>query len=145
MSFELVAAGVVVVVFVFVAYWCGLEWTGLPGRPAAADSTEIAPKTLWDWLQLLGIPVALAALAFFLSDAQTKRDQHREDRRELRQQAINRDSERESTLRAYLAQMSDLMLDHHLLSNPGKRVRRVARIATVTAVSSRGLRPSAGG
>lgn len=103
-------------------------------------------KTLWDWLQLLGIPVALATLAFLLNDAQSSREQRREAKRETQQRKIEdrraaqqrrtaADVERESTLRTYLAQMSDLMLDRRLLrSKVGADVRNVARTATLTAV-----------
>jgi fructose-1,6-bisphosphatase/inositol monophosphatase family enzyme len=90
---------------------------------------------MWDWLQLLGIPVALAALAFLLNDAQTRRDQQREDHRSAQQRTTAADAERENTLRAYLAQMSELMLHDDLLqSEPEAAVRNVARTATLTAV-----------
>jgi uncharacterized protein YjbI with pentapeptide repeats len=96
---------------------------------------EWPAKTLWDWLQLLGIPVVLATLAFLLNDAQSSRELQREDQRAARQLRTAADAERENTLRTYLAQMSDLMLDRGLLrSNPGAEVRKVARTATLTAV-----------
>lgn len=86
--------------------------------------TGFRGKTLWDWLQLCGIPVSLALLAFFLTNAQS-----------LREERHAADAEQENTLRTYFAQMSDLMLDRRLLrSKPGADVRRVARTATLTAV-----------
>jgi len=132
----LIALGVLVV-FAYRKEW---HWTGLPAAPAASSGAEDRPaKTLWDWLQLFGIPVVLVTLAFLLSDAQTRRDQQRELReaelRETLQRAAAIDVERESTLRTYLAQMSDLMLDRGLLrSKEGADVRNVARTATLTAV-----------
>lgn len=75
--------------FVVLAYRKRWQWTGLPAVPATSTGGEDRPaKTLWDWLQLLGIPVALAALAFLLNDAQSSRDQHHEDRRATRQRKI---------------------------------------------------------
>lgn len=58
--------------FVSLAYRHQWQWTGLPA-PRAEDDGERgrSAKTLWDWLQLLGIPMALAALAFLLNDAQS--------------------------------------------------------------------------
>jgi hypothetical protein len=110
--------------FVVLAYWQGWQWTGLPAAPAGTGAEKRSAKTLWDWLQLLGIPVSLALLVFLLSDAQSRRDERR---------AV--DAERENTLRTYLAQMSDLMLDRELLrSKPGADARKVARTATLTAV-----------
>jgi hypothetical protein len=133
--------------FVVLAYRRQWHWTGLPAASAASTGAEDRPaKTLWDWLQLLGIPVALAALAFLLNEAQSNRDQRREaqqrnrdqlreDQRAAGQRKTAADAERENTLRTYLAQMSDLMLDRRLLrSKPGADVRNVARTATLTAV-----------
>ncbi len=138
MSPFVLAAFVVVVVggFVALAYWRRWEWTGLPAAPAARPGAADRPaKTLWDWLQLLGIPVALAALAFLLNDAESSRDQRREDQRAAQQRITAADAERENTLRTYLAQMSSLMLDRQLLrSKSGADVRNVARTATLTAV-----------
>jgi uncharacterized protein YjbI with pentapeptide repeats len=133
--------------FVILAYRRQWHWTGLPAPPdASAGAEDRGAKTLWDWLQLLGIPVALAVLAFALNDAQSNRDQLREDQREMQQRrfegrraaqqrATAVDAERENILRTYLAQVSDLMLDRRLLrSKPGANVRNVARTATLTAV-----------
>jgi uncharacterized protein YjbI with pentapeptide repeats len=123
-------------VLVLLAYAFRWQWTGLPAFDAEGDGAGGRPaKTLWDWLQLLGIPVALAALAFLLNNAQTRREQQREDQQAARQRTIAADADRESTLRAYLAQMSDLLLDRRLLrSKPGADVRTIARTTTLSAV-----------
>jgi uncharacterized protein YjbI with pentapeptide repeats len=133
------AALVVAVVggFVALAYWRRWEWTGLPAAAGVGEGgvVERPAKTLWDWLQLLGIPVVLATLAFLLNEAQSSRDHQREDRRAAQQHMSATDVERENTLRTYLAQMADLMLDRRLLrSKPEADVREVARTATLTAV-----------
>lgn len=122
--------------FVAVAYQRHWHWTGLPATPAAGARVDDRPaKTLWDWLQLLGIPIALAALAFLLNEAQSSRDQRREDQRAAQQRTVAADAERENTLRTYLAQMSDLILGQQLLrSKPGADVRTLAHTATLTAV-----------
>jgi len=125
------------VVFVVVAYWRRWHWTGLTEvRRAKSGDEDVQPaKTLWDWLQLLVIPLALAGLAFVLNEAQTQREQRREDDRVKRQAVRAEDATREDTLRAYLAQMSELMLDRGLLgSKAGSDVQAVARTATLTAV-----------
>lgn len=79
----LTAAGLAALaLLVYFAYRCEWHWTGLPAAPAEKTGGEPRPaKTLWDGLALLGIPVALAVLAFLLNDAQTSRDQAREDAR----------------------------------------------------------------
>ncbi len=79
----LTAAGLAAVaLLVYFAYRRDWQWTGLPAAPAEITGGEPRPaKTLWDGLALLGIPVVLAALAFLLNDAQTSREQAREDAR----------------------------------------------------------------
>ncbi len=124
-----------IAVFISLAYRRRWQWTGLPAGGEADRGNQRPAKTLWDWLQLLGIPVALAALAFLLNDAQTRRDQQREDQRAAQQRTVSADAERETTLRTYLAQMSGLLLDRGLLrSDRGDDVRAVARTATLSAV-----------
>jgi uncharacterized protein YjbI with pentapeptide repeats len=131
-----VALAVVVAVgaFAVAVSVLGWDWTGL---------TE---KTLWDWLQLLVIPLALVAVGFVLSSLQSEREQRREEqrteraqRREARQAARDReiaaDNRREEALRGYLQEMSDLMLEGRLLR--GRRssdARLVARTLTLTVL-----------
>jgi len=99
------------------------RWTGFTG------------KTLWDWLELLLIPVALAAVAFGLNYFANERDQRREDRRAAQQRALAADATREDALRVYLQQMSSLMLERDLrTSRPGSDVQAVARAFTLTVL-----------
>jgi len=108
---------------VLMGYRSGWAWTGF------------SDKTLWDWLQLLVIPLALAAVAFGLNYLQSEREQLREDRRARRELAIADDDRRETVLRAYLDQMSDLMLDDSRQTAKGEaRVRQVMRTSTLTTL-----------
>lgn len=106
-------AGLLVLVFILVP----LAATGLP-----PEWTGFGPKTFWDWLQLLIIPLFLAAAGYVLSRMTTERDKRREQaQKELdtaraeRQQTIDRQlaAEREqvSALETYLDRMSHLLLD----------------------------------
>jgi hypothetical protein len=129
--------GLALTVLTVLAYRRRWRWAGFAEiRRDTTDDAEVQPaKTLWDWLQLLVIPLALAALAFLLNSAQSSREQRREDERTARQRAIAADAAREEVLRGYLAQMSGLMLDRRLLrSQPGADVRAVARTITLTTV-----------
>jgi hypothetical protein len=74
--------------FVVLAYRREWHWTGLPAAPGVGDAEDRPAKTLWDWLQLLGIPLALASLAFLLNAAQSGREQQREDQRATRQRIV---------------------------------------------------------
>lgn len=79
--------------------------TGRPSAPA---------KTLWDWLQLLVVPLVLAVAAFGLNAAQADRDRQSDQHRAERQLSVARDEAREDSLHTYLARMSDLILDRRL-------------------------------
>jgi hypothetical protein len=128
--------GLALMVFIVLAYRRRWRWTGFAeSRRKQAEHEDVQPaKTLWDWLQLLVIPLALAALAFLLNNSQSNREQRREDQRSALQRATAADAAREEALRAYLTQMSGLMLDRNLRSQPGADVRAVARTITVTVL-----------
>jgi uncharacterized protein YjbI with pentapeptide repeats len=99
------------------------RWTGFTG------------KTFWDWLQLLVIPLALAAVAFGLNYFANERDQQREDRRAALERRIATDRRREDALGIYMQQMSDLMLQRKLLSSrEGSEIQTVARTLTLTVL-----------
>jgi hypothetical protein len=126
---SIVVAAIAVAAFVVAAYLWDWRWTGFTGSPSAAK------KTLWDWLQLLVIPLALAAVAFALNVAQSNRENRREDERADRERALAADGRREDALQVYLDQMSDLMLDRKLgtsRAEPG--VGSVARTLTLTVL-----------
>jgi uncharacterized protein YjbI with pentapeptide repeats len=87
-------------------------WTGVP------------TKTLWDWLELLIIPIVLAISAALFSQAERRNEQ-----------SIARQQSQEAILEAYLERMSGLLFDKELHeSSTDKRVRSVARIWTLTAL-----------
>src|SRR5207253_3743844 len=104
-------------------------------------------KTLWDWLQLLIIPLALAviALLFNLANSRTERqiakqryeqDQQITKQRYEQDQLIALDKQREDLLQAYLDRMSELLLEKQLRSSEvGAEVRNVERVLTVTVLN----------
>ena len=67
-----VAIGVVgiglVVVIALIIFGYRLSWTGFNGNNKSG-------KTLWDWLQLLIVPVVLSVAAFFFNLATSRREQ----------------------------------------------------------------------
>jgi uncharacterized protein YjbI with pentapeptide repeats len=108
--------------------------------------TGFAKKTLWDWLQLLVIPLILAgiALVFQLSNSQTERqiakqrykqDQEIAKQRYEQDQQIALDKQREDLLQAYLNGMSELLLEKKLReSTVTDEVRTIARVRTLTVL-----------
>jgi hypothetical protein len=133
---------VAVVMFVILAYARSWAWTGFTAAGGRKTNESPSTKTLWDWLQLLIIPLGLAAVAFAFNDAHTRRDQKREDARVSRERSIAADARREESLRTYLQQMSDLMLRHRLRASRGSTegefppsdVQVLARTLTLTVL-----------
>jgi uncharacterized protein YjbI with pentapeptide repeats len=112
-----------------------------PSQPPLAPQPEprtgwtgFAEKTLWDWLNLLGvflIPLFIGAGTIIITVQQTalSQSQHQND------QQISNDQQQAATLQTYLDDMSELLLNKQLLeSRPGDMVRQVARARTLTTL-----------
>jgi hypothetical protein len=100
-----------------------LAWTGL------------SDKTLWDWLQLLIIPAVLAAAVAWFNLAQTQISLQASQKQHDTDVQIASDQQREDVLVAFENDISDLLLNHNLLSSKdGDEVRVVARARTLTAL-----------
>ena len=84
--------------------------------------------TLWDWIKLLVVPAVLAVGGVWFNQRQQARDRVSADRRA-----------QDDALEAYLDDMTDLMIDHHLRSphkgEDPKDVRAVARARTLTLLT----------
>jgi hypothetical protein len=119
------------------SHMSGTGWTGFTSSSRRGAAADQSTKTLWEWLQLLIIPLALAAVGFALNAAQGDREQRREDERGERERAVAAERVREDTLRAYLDDVSDLLLQRQLLrSKRGSEVQALARTLTLTAFAS---------
>lgn len=76
-------------------------------------------KTLWDWLSLLGVPLSLAILGYWLQQAQQKRaEKLAEEQRELAA-----DETKEEVLQVYFDRLSVLLVDKNLLAIAAKGER----------------------
>jgi len=123
-----ILASLIVLIFL-IARGYGIEWTGFgESRIQKANTTEDIRryKTLWDWLQLLIIPVALALVGFWFNQRQNKRAERIEDERA-----------RDGALQAYLDQMSELLIIKGLRSESREHgdSRVTARARTLTVLS----------
>jgi len=120
------AAAALTAVVVLIHVGQQYQWTGFgESVQPKRDNQEIQlRKTLWDWLQLFIVPLALATLGLWFSAQQDTRQQQLEEQR-----AQN------AALQAYLDQMSQLMLEGDLLSsNEDSEVRTLARARTQTVL-----------
>ena len=108
---------------------------------------EFGGRPLWDWLQLLIVPLVLAAIGFWFTASQDARQQrienqraqqaqNIEDKRAKAERALAKQRAQDEALQAYLAQMSNLMLDKNLLeSEQGDAVYTLAQARTATVMT----------
>jgi len=100
-----VAIGVIAIVligvlaFIFAGYWFHWSWTGFLN------------KALWDWLQLLIIPVVLATGGFWFNQIQKSREQRTTEQQAALERELTRDNQQETLLQAYIDKMSELLLN----------------------------------
>ncbi len=120
----LIVLGMVVLIGVaLLGYSAG--WTGFQAYTEPAQGYH-PPKTLWDWMGLLIIPLALGVGIFFLNRSEERRQAH-----------IAEDRVCEDRLQAYLTAMKELVLDYHLrTSQPKDELRQIARTLTITVLAN---------
>jgi uncharacterized protein YjbI with pentapeptide repeats len=102
-----------------------------------AKNTGFETKTLWDWMELLIIPLVLASGALYLNRSERAVERKIADDRAKLEREIATDRQQEAALQAYLDRMADLLLNENLRVSENEEVRNVARIRTLTVL--RGL------
>jgi len=103
-------------------------WTGF-GDFTNPNSAYVRGKTLWDWMQLLIIPVFLGISISLLN---------RSERKNEREVMVN--SQRELALQSYLDRMADLLAKEKLRFTKNREMFTIARTRTLTVL--RGLDPT---
>lgn len=129
------AAALTVVVIIFavppVTGWNWPAWTGLRG------------KTLWEFAQLIVVPISLALIAYLFNSsqraeereiarAQREQDQIIAEQRRKNDLEIARNRQQEDALQSYLTVMTALVLDRDLTD---KKVATIAQARTVSVLS----------
>ena len=88
----------------------------------------VADRTLWELLELLVVPFALAGVGLWFTMQQ-----------EARQEETEKQRAQDAALQAYLDQMSTLLIENDLRTAPGdSEVRTLARARTLTVLSTLG-------
>jgi uncharacterized protein YjbI with pentapeptide repeats len=138
-----VVVGIVFIVVLILGYWLNWDWTGLgPYTPPTQTSNVQRGKTLWDWLQLLFIPIMLAFGGFWLNQLQKSREEKAtEERTKIEQEAtekraevereIAEDNQRETALQDYIMKISELLLHENLRDKDDVRIIARAQVVTV--------------
>ena len=129
-----VIIGVIILVLaaVSILIWLGYSqsWTGFQGY---IDSTGgyHPTKTLWDWIELLILPVVLVAGVLLLVTAMLKSRREASDQRAATEAAIAEDRNREVALQACIDRIGEWMLERNLgVSETAQGVARARTLAT---------------
>jgi len=135
-------------VFTLAVSWFGWDWTGFTGgeskvtkTPQGTNTEYSSGKTLWDWMQLLLVPIILAIGGYWLTQIQKNREERAAAQRAETDRNIAFDNQHAAALQAYINNMSELLLEKGLRqSKPEDDIRKIARAQTLTALSFLGIR-----
>lgn len=133
---SIVIFGIGFAVITFLGYWFNWDWTGLNASVGPNVRQYQPTKTLWDWLQLLIIPIFLAGTAFLFNVAMKRSEAAIEQKRYESEHELAEKNQKEELLQGYLDRMSELLLDKGLRSSGrDTEIRDIARARTLTVLS----------
>ena len=96
---------------------------------------EFGGKTLWDWLQLLIVPVVLSLITVAFAWQQDIRQDQIENQRAKAEREVGKQRAQDEALQAYLNQMGSLLLEKDLReSKEDSEERTLARARTLTVL-----------
>jgi len=132
----MIGLGIMIGVGLLIVIGYSYQWTGFGASTIVTlnPNEEIQlPKTLWDWLELLVIPIVLAISAAWFSRVERRSEQAIAKQRIEEERRIADDRAQDTALQAYLEQMAMLLLDKSLRkSEEGSEERDMARAFTLT-------------
>lgn len=118
-----------------------VDWTGFAADTLPPNTTATPVviyqqnKTLWDWLQLLLVPLVLAVGGFYLTRSENRYALQLQERQEQETRKLEAQRAQDAALQAYLDQMTHLLLHENLRkSSEDDEVRSVARARTLTVL-----------
>jgi uncharacterized protein YjbI with pentapeptide repeats len=110
------------------------DWTGL-GDYTAANGEFFRRKTLWDFLELILVPAALALIALLFSRQKRSGDKNAAEERARVDREIEAERLQEQALQSYLDKMTELLLKENLrASGESDEVRKIARARTLATL-----------
>jgi uncharacterized protein YjbI with pentapeptide repeats len=130
----LLYGSIVIIGLVLILAGYGVTWTGF-GDYTLPTGNFVRGKTLWDWLELLIIPLVLAGGAFYLQRSERAVERKAAEDRAQLERELATDRQQEAALQAYLDRMAELLLNERSLKS--QKVLNVARVRTLTTM--RGL------
>jgi hypothetical protein len=97
---------------------------------------EFGGKMVWDWMDLLIVPIMLSLITVVFTWQQDARQQRIEDQRAESALTIQQQNAQDDALQAYLDQMTQLILDRKLLAaEEGDSVYTLAQARTSTVIT----------
>jgi len=109
------------------------EWTGFGAYEI--DGVHHREKKLWDWFELLIVPVVLAAGAVLFNWSQRRTDRRIAEERAEVDREIAENQQQDKLLQAYIDDMTHLLLEENLRkSKPEDETRTIARVRTLTVL-----------
>ena len=116
-----------VVVLIIAGYIFKWDWTGFNEHRGPNILQYQPAKTLWDWLQLLGVLAIPVVVVLGVAWFTTRQGQVSD--------AENKDNQREAALQAYIDNMLELLLAKNLRSSTeDEEVQKIARVRTLTVL-----------
>jgi uncharacterized protein YjbI with pentapeptide repeats len=98
---------------------------------------EVGGKPLWDWLQLLIVPLVLAVAGFWFTAQQDNRQQLLENQRAASDRRLAEQQAQDDAVQGYLDRMQNLLLDRDLRdAADDSEVGSLARALTLTTLKS---------
>lgn len=88
------------------------------------DVPGLRGKTLWDWLQLLIIPIVLAVGGYLFNYTMSRNEQETTRERDKTEHDIASDNQREMALQIFIDKISELLLEKHLRESPTRCATR---------------------
>jgi uncharacterized protein YjbI with pentapeptide repeats len=102
-----------------------------------ADNLGFSDKTLWDWMELLVVPMVLGIALWGLNASERRADREAEELRARTEREVALDAQRQGVLNAFYDRMTHLLLQKGLRnSNKESEVRAIARALTLASLRS---------
>jgi hypothetical protein len=125
-------AAIALLIIVICGYLFRWKWTGL-----VTDAND-PKRTLWDWLDLLIVPAVLAVGGYLLTERQRALDREISTQQTETDRELADERRQDDTLRAYLDQIGQLLLDKDRplrQSTEGDEVQSLAQARTRTVLA----------
>jgi len=138
-SASIAAIGLLVVVAIAIIGTVLYDWqrSGFGTYKGPVANPDNRAKTLWDWMELLLVPLVLAVGVLLFNWQQRKAEHERQQEHDETERELALDQQRENALQTYLDRMTDLLLREGLRTSEKDDVRDVARARTLMVL--RGL------